>query len=461
MARLENSCYRGKLALGKAKAQNASEKEIVKLTQRLNDLQKAYDKAYGTGSTTKRAVDAVTAALQGLAAKDAGQAVVGLASPYLNAQIKRHTENADGSVNTEANLLAHAILGAVEATITGNNALAGAAAGAGGEAAAMFITHTLYPNKKPNQLTEAEKKNITFLSQLAGGLASGLVGDSTQAVALGGDIAKRAVENNALDASQSVDYLKELSDAIAQGKSLNEINEKYKAISQAEFEKDLQACNQQGLMCYVGTLMAMDAGVKSAEGYKNFHPLPPDIQAQALDFIRNEAARHSIELVDGSPTMIQLALMAIEVGQEMYEAKNAGRSFATDRAQANFAKKVKYSAPIAKPTAKVVSEKNIKTLDGRVLSYSSNIKHVNGKDPNAGLEPNNVIELFKNSVPSTKYDAKKDVRYSVDSKGNIHRFFGDKNTLEFHWSGSTNDISNPLNENHIPNEVKKKLRGSK
>lgn len=55
----------------------------------------------------------------------------------------------------------------------------------------------------------------------------------------------------------------------------------------------------------------------------------------------------------------------------------------------------------------------------------------------------------------------KDVRYSVDSKGNIHRFFGDKNTLEFHWSGSTNDISNPLNENHIPNEVKKKLRGSK
>ncbi|WP_249960837.1 hypothetical protein [Histophilus somni] len=60
--------------------------------------------------------------------------------------------------------------------------------------------------------------------------------------------------------------------------------------------------------------MAMDTGVKSAEGYKNFHHLPPDIQAQELDFIRNEAARHSIELVDGSPTMIQLALMAIEVG---------------------------------------------------------------------------------------------------------------------------------------------------
>ncbi|WP_406812298.1 polymorphic toxin-type HINT domain-containing protein [Histophilus somni] len=88
--------------------------------------------------------------------------------------------------------------------------MAGAAAGAGGEAAAMFITHTLYPNKKPNQLTEAEKKNITFLSQLAGGLASGLVGDSTQAVALGGDIAKRAVENNYLAEWQKEKQKKEL-----------------------------------------------------------------------------------------------------------------------------------------------------------------------------------------------------------------------------------------------------------
>ncbi|WP_162853259.1 VENN motif pre-toxin domain-containing protein, partial [Ursidibacter arcticus] len=151
---------------------------------------------YGTGSKTKQAVDAVTAVLQGLATKDLGQAAVGLASPYLNEQIKHHTTNADGSINTEANLLAHALLGAVEAQLTGNNALAGAVAGAGGEAAAMVITNTLYPNKTTDQLTEAEKKNITFLSQLAGGLASGVVGDSTQAVASGADIAKRAVENN-------------------------------------------------------------------------------------------------------------------------------------------------------------------------------------------------------------------------------------------------------------------------
>ncbi|MGX3067153.1 hemagglutinin repeat-containing protein [Ursidibacter arcticus] len=185
-----------KLELGKAKAQKASEQEIGKLTEELNRLQADYDKEYGTGSKTKQAVDAVTAVLQGLATKDLGQAAVGLASPYLNEQIKQHTTNADGSINTEANLLAHALLGAVEAQLTGNNALAGAVAGAGGEAAAMVITNTLYPNKTNDQLTEAEKKNITFLSQLAGGLASGVVGDSTQSAAIGADIAKRAVENN-------------------------------------------------------------------------------------------------------------------------------------------------------------------------------------------------------------------------------------------------------------------------
>ncbi|MGX2975801.1 VENN motif pre-toxin domain-containing protein, partial [Ursidibacter arcticus] len=58
-----------------------------------------------------------------------------------------------------------------------------------------------------DQLTEAEKKNITFLSQLAGGLASGLVGDSTQAVASGADIAKRAVENNYLKAKDITSWL--------------------------------------------------------------------------------------------------------------------------------------------------------------------------------------------------------------------------------------------------------------
>ncbi|MEG9490656.1 hemagglutinin repeat-containing protein, partial [Mannheimia indoligenes] len=182
-----------KLALGKAQAQKASKEEIGKLEANLDRLQKEFDKNYGTGSETKRAVDAVTAALQGLAAKDVGQAAVGLASPYLNAEIKKYTEG-----DTQANLIAHALLGAVEAAATGNNVLAGAAAGAGSEVAADFIVKTLYKGKSTKDLTEAEKQNVTLLSQLASGLASGLIGDSTQSAAVGADIGKRAVENNYL-----------------------------------------------------------------------------------------------------------------------------------------------------------------------------------------------------------------------------------------------------------------------
>ncbi|MFA9499534.1 VENN motif pre-toxin domain-containing protein, partial [Mannheimia sp. E30BD] len=178
---------------GKTKEEIAQHPEYKALKQDLNDKQQTFDNAYGTGSKTKRAVDAVTAALQGLAAKDVGQAAVGLASPYLNAEIKKYTEG-----DTQANLIAHALLGAVEAAVTGNNVLAGAAAGAGSEAAAKVITETLYKGKTTEQLTEAEKQNVVFLSQLAGGLASGLIGDSTQSAAVGADIGKRAVENNSL-----------------------------------------------------------------------------------------------------------------------------------------------------------------------------------------------------------------------------------------------------------------------
>ncbi|MGY4679539.1 VENN motif pre-toxin domain-containing protein, partial [Ursidibacter arcticus] len=256
-----------KLELGKAKAQKASEQEIGKLTEELNRLQADYDKEYGTGSKTKQAVDAVTAVLQGLATKDLGQAAVGLASPYLNEQIKQHTTNADGSINTEANLLAHALLGAVEAQLTGNNALAGAVAGAGGEAAAMVITNTLYPNKTNDQLTEAEKKNITFLSQLAGGLASGLVGDSTQAVASGADIAKRAVENNALTPGDVYRAVKDIKQAIKEGKSVDEVYEKYQKLSQKQRAELLADC---GIDCRIPMEMLLNHATEMAENYSGF-----------------------------------------------------------------------------------------------------------------------------------------------------------------------------------------------
>ncbi|HGO5857513.1 TPA: HNH endonuclease, partial [Mannheimia haemolytica] len=239
-----------KLALGKAQAQKASKEEIGKLEANLDRLQKEFDKNYGTGSKTKRALDVVAGALQGLAAKDVGQAAVGLASPYLNAEIKKYTEG-----DPQANLIAHALLGAVEAAATGNNVLAGAAAGAGSEAAADFIVKTLYKGKSTQDLTEAEKQNVTLLSQLASGLASGLIGDSTQSAAVGADIGKRAVENNYLSHSDVYAYQKALKKAIENGESVEEVHKHFKALSEKQRDELLADCDIDCRMTVPQTLL--------------------------------------------------------------------------------------------------------------------------------------------------------------------------------------------------------------
>ncbi|MDO9666174.1 VENN motif pre-toxin domain-containing protein, partial [Glaesserella parasuis] len=138
--------------------------------------------------------------------------------------------------DTQANLIAHALLGAVEAAATGNNVLAGAAAGAGSEAAADFIVKTLYKGKSTQDLTEAEKQNVTLLSQLASGLASGLIGDSTQSAVVGADIGKRAVENNLFNqvfSQPNVDWATVAEGQSKEKEALNLVYEQYPEIMEA------------------------------------------------------------------------------------------------------------------------------------------------------------------------------------------------------------------------------------
>ncbi|MDY4594375.1 MAG: VENN motif pre-toxin domain-containing protein [[Pasteurella] aerogenes] len=67
-----------------------------------------------------------------------------------------------------------------------------------GEATAMMISEKLY-DKPADKLTEDEKKNVVFLSQVASGLVSSLVAnDGAASTAVGSEIGKRAVENNAV-----------------------------------------------------------------------------------------------------------------------------------------------------------------------------------------------------------------------------------------------------------------------
>ncbi|MDR6576130.1 hemagglutinin repeat-containing protein [Pseudomonas extremaustralis] len=145
---------------------------------------------YGTGSDYQRAAQAVTAALQGLAGGNIAQALTGAAAPYLAEQI--HSLTAD---NPEANLMAHAVLGALVAQAQGNSALAGAAGASVGE----LIARQLYPDKKTADLTESERQTVSALSSLAGGLAGAITGGGAAGAVTGAGTAQNAVDNNFLN----------------------------------------------------------------------------------------------------------------------------------------------------------------------------------------------------------------------------------------------------------------------
>ncbi|WP_392551403.1 VENN motif pre-toxin domain-containing protein [Orbus wheelerorum] len=169
----------------------------------------------GMGSTVSKGIDAATAIVSGLITGDFTGGLAGASAPYIAGIIKeqtyesddkgniRYDDKGDPKVNTEANLIAHAILGAAVAAAQGNSALAGGIGAVSGEAAADYIRKTLYDGRAPSDLTQAEKENISALAQLASGLAvaagsGGNIGDVGTAVAG----SKNAVENNYLYAPE-------------------------------------------------------------------------------------------------------------------------------------------------------------------------------------------------------------------------------------------------------------------
>ncbi|POY56417.1 hemolysin BL-binding protein [Pectobacterium versatile] len=161
---------------------------------------KAEMQKYGTGSDFQRAAQAATAAIQALAGGDIQKAIASGASPYLAQLVKDVTIPKDESKITAsdiaANAMAHAVVGAVVAQLSGQDAAAGAIGASSGELAARAVMAKVYPGKTTNDLTEEEKQSVSALSTLASGLVSGLAGNSSASAASGAQSGRNAVENN-------------------------------------------------------------------------------------------------------------------------------------------------------------------------------------------------------------------------------------------------------------------------
>ncbi|KAA5982663.1 hypothetical protein F3I49_18020 [Pantoea sp. M_4] len=156
------------------------------------------DSGIGTGGAVQQGISAATAAIQGLAGGNLAQALSGAAAPYLAEQIHTltTTKGPDGKdvVNVEANLIVHAVVGAVTAYASGNAALAGASGAAMGE----YIAQQMYPGVKREDLSEEQRQTISALGTLAAGLAGGIAGDSAGGAVAGAQAGKNALENNSL-----------------------------------------------------------------------------------------------------------------------------------------------------------------------------------------------------------------------------------------------------------------------
>ncbi|RAX06487.1 VENN motif pre-toxin domain-containing protein, partial [Photorhabdus bodei] len=197
------------------------------------------------------ALQAATAAIQGLAGGNMGQALAGGASPYLAGVIKDlTTDPKTHQVDVVTNTLAHAILGAVAAEVSGNNALAGAAGAAGGELAAReLMKHIHGENAKVSDLSEEEKQTISTLSTLAAGLAGGIAGDSTASAVTGAQAGKNAAENNYLSSEQIDDWSTEMKSCQAGGGDCGGIIKKYEELSTAQQKQLISDCAANPASC--------------------------------------------------------------------------------------------------------------------------------------------------------------------------------------------------------------------
>ncbi|EKN3739971.1 TPA: VENN motif pre-toxin domain-containing protein [Yersinia enterocolitica] len=190
-----NGLKAAKEKLGPLK-ENATEKDRAEYMEKLrnSDVYKDEMKKNGTGSALQQGVQAATAAIQGLAGGDMAKAIAGASAPYLAEVIYNMTTDANGKVNVEANLMAHAVLDAVVAQVNGNSALAGASGAVMGE----YIAQQMYPGITREDLTEEQQQTISALGTLASGLAGGLAGGNTADAVAGAQAGKNALENNSL-----------------------------------------------------------------------------------------------------------------------------------------------------------------------------------------------------------------------------------------------------------------------
>jgi filamentous hemagglutinin len=404
---------------------------------------------YGTGSDFQRGIQAATAGLQGLAGGNIAGALAGASAPEL-----AHIIGHESGLSSDAALVAHAILGGVAATLQGNSAAAGAAGAVSGELAAKAIAARLYPHaKEMSDLNEEEKQTVSMLATMSAGLAGGLAGDSTVSAGTGALAGKNAVENNHLSSDKQKSRSEELAACGGDSSCKASVREHY-AKEYDKVQAQINTCSTAAECVAVAKEMKQWQAESSAKSDE----LAAKARNEGMDSLTPAEKQEWVNLrgaqsnFDGSiNTLIYRAQMFGGSEETTTELANifGHAAIANAAGAAAGISKAGKGSPLPTPVATVASNG---------LTYKSNPKHTAGQfgnRPDAGIEPQDSLKLFEQSVSSSKQYSNKEVRFAVDNNGNVHRFEGTNG--EYHWNGSSGDTKNPLTGKQIPSDVQKQL----
>ena len=426
-----------KLSLEKFKAEEKYGKESTQaqeIGKQITAIQNDIDGTYGIGSKTGMAIHAVTAALQAAAQNDTAGSLVALASPYLNQKIHEMTAG-DTAKDKATNLMAHALLSAVEFQVTGKDPLTGAVAGVTGEATAEIIARAY--GKPVSELTANEKENISTLSQLAGGLAAALTakangstaeqGGSFIAATSGAETAKRAVENNALAQGDIHSAYQRL----LNGEDIEVVLHDLEHLSQKERDKLLADCDAACRQVVPSLLMAAnDFSEEQAIAIGSILSKIPADQRSRVDMLVQSENSKTLEAIENSKSDVEKHIaLAVKV-MRFFQAENAvsggkpskpfkvstakdSESYYKDGSFSSINAQVALSKKLSALESAQKSAVKIKTLpDGRVRYYDKE-RFAKNPGPTRG---NSLVTEY-----NPKTGGVKQWMESYDHNGNVNR----------------------------------------
>ncbi len=333
----------------------------------------------------------------------------------------------------------HAIMGGLAAEAAGGDFKIGALAAGANEA----LIDTL-ANQYDNMSQDQRSGLLVMNSQVLGVLVASMAGGDEKDMQIGASVAGNATKYNFLG-HQELDEFEEQARKCETNGNCDQVKDDFRRISVALDDELNMMCgfDLQGCVALYGDLVHDRLSMQERiAGLSTDSDIPWRLRADLHVFqLQNMSAA-------GTLIQTQTQLSLEEKGYSSEKAAITAAVLATLASGGAGVKRAKTS-PIPTPT-------ETPTSNGFV--YKSNGKHTLGEmgnRPNAGIEPKNSLSLFENSVPSSKQYPNKNVRYTLDDNGSVHRFEGTNGI--YHWNGSTGDIKNPLNGTHIPIAIQKKL----